>query len=311
MKKKILYIITFFICLNVYSSEVSGNVYLDNNSNFENIKITFSPVSPSAVFKEIYSKNDGSFTTQVDNGIYNIIYSKDQYQNLQINNVFVSTDVILDNATLSSNLLIEISGNVEGNWTKENTYKIVGNATVAVGKVLTIEEGTEIKFAGKYSLIINGKLFANGKTGSYIKFSSFKNPPTKDDWNQVVVDQGGEAMFNYSIIEYGKENSDWNGMLQIRGKAEITNSIIRETNGTAIGASSSENVIISNNEIYNSDWASIVAGSGVFNIFNNKISNTRLGGILDRSDTKNTTLKNNILGNCGQECIGSLEIILL
>jgi parallel beta-helix repeat protein len=299
--KKLLFVFVFFICFDSYCSEVSGNIFLDNNSNFENIKITFSPVSPSAVFAETYSNLNGYFKTSVTNGIYNVIYSKVGYQNYQVDNVFVTSDLILGNYTLSSNALIDISGDVEGNWTKNNTYKIVGNTTVNYNKILNIEEGTEIKFDGKYSLIVNGKLVVNGNTNNYVKFSSSKVPPTRDDWNQIIIN--GEAIMNYSIVEYGKENSDWNGMIRVLGKASISNSIIRETNGTAISISNSSSNALINNEIYNSDWAIIVDGEGVTNVSRNRIDNTRLGGVLVRSDALNTELTNNTLGNCGQMCI--------
>lgn len=301
MIKKLLLL---FVCLtyfNSYSTEVSGNIFLDNKSNFENIKITFSPVSPSAIFAETYSDLSGYFKTQLANGIYNVIYSKEGYQTYQIDNVFVSSNLVLDNYTLSSNALINISGYVEGNWTKNNTYKIIGDVTIDFNKVLNIEEGTEIKFEGKYSLIVNGKLNVDGNVNNYVKFSSSKVPPARDDWNQIVIN--GEAVMNYSVVEYGKENSDWNGMIRVLGKANISNSIIRETNGTAISITSSSSNAIINNEIYNSDWAIIVDGAGASNISRNRINNTRLGGILVRSNALNTELTNNTVGNCGQMCI--------
>lgn len=301
MIKKLLLLFVLFTYFNSYSSEVSGNAFLDDKSNFENIKITFSPVSPSAIFAETYSDLSGYFKTQLANGIYNVVYSKEGYQTYQVDNVFVGSDLIIDNYTMSSKTLIAISGYVEGNWTKKNTYKVVGNITVDFNKVLNIEEGTEIKFEGKYSLIVNGKLNVAGNVNNYVKFSSSKVPPARDDWNQIVV--YGEAVMNYSLIEYGKENSDWNGMIRVLGKANISNSIIRETNGTAISITSSSSNAIINNEIYSSDWAIIVDGAGASNISNNRINNTRLGGILVRSNALNTELTNNTIGNCGQMCI--------
>lgn len=301
MIKKLLLLFVLFSYFNSYSSEVSGNAFLDDKSNFENIKITFSPVSPSAIFAETYSDLSGYFKVQLANGIYNVVYSKEGYQTYQIDNVFVGSDLIIDNYTMSSKTLVAISGYVEGNWTKKNTYKIVGNITVDFNKVLNIEEGTEIKFEGKYSLIVNGKLNVDGNVNNYVKFSSSKVPPSRDDWNQIVIN--GEAVMNYSVIEYGKENSDWNGMIRVLGKANISNSIIRETNGTAISITSSSSNFIINNEIYNSDWAVIVDGEGVSKISRNKINNTRLGGLLVRSNALNTELINNTVGNCGQMCI--------
>jgi hypothetical protein len=214
-------------------------------------------------------------------------------------------DDTLADVTLNSNAIVIISGNVSGNWTNNNTYIVNGNIIVPSGQTLSIEQGTEIKFNGYYSLIVNGTLTANGTENSHIVFTSNNNPASRGDWNKIVFNGTSQiSTLNFCTIEYGKEDSLWNGMIVILGKANITNSIVRETDGTGIGVQSTNEILIQNNEIYNSTWGITVDDPGTFNITSNFIHNASEGGILVRSNTVNTTISKNIVGDCLYRGIG-------
>ncbi|MCD9574387.1 right-handed parallel beta-helix repeat-containing protein [Flavobacterium soyae] len=297
--KKIL--LTLFILLSTYSfaADVSGKVFLDNTTNFENSTITFTPVSPSAVLAQTTSQIDGNFTAVVANGVYNIKYEKNGYQTYELLNYFISENIVLDDVTLSSNNLVLVNGNVSGLWTKGNTYRVTGNIIVPAGQTLTIEEGVEIKFDGYYSLTANGTLLANGSSNSYIKFTSNKTSPTNKDWNQIVINSTGTSKIDYSIIEYGKIKNDDNiGLLNINGNLILTNSIIRYSEQSAISIRNTGNLTVKNNKLYNCAYGFSVFTTGIVNIEDNEIFNHSIIGINIHTSSPQSVFKNNIVYNC-------------
>ncbi|MEA9415017.1 right-handed parallel beta-helix repeat-containing protein [Flavobacterium sp. PL02] len=304
MKKKLL-ILLILISSYTFAADVNGNVFLDNTANFENCTITFSPLSPSAVLNEIVSKSDGSFIVNIPNGVYNIKYQKNGYQTYELLDIFINGTMTLDNITLSSNNLILVSGNVNGLWTKGNTYKVTGNITVPNGQTLTIEEGVEVKFDGYYSLIVNGTLLANGSANNYIKFTSNSNSPTNKDWNQILVNSTESSKMNYCIIEYGKMHND-NGetLLDIRGNMELTNSLIRHSDETGLGIKSSGVVNIKNNKIFNCLHGIAANGSGVITIHHNEVHDNTYYGISVGMSSSSTLVKENIIYNCNYVGLG-------
>jgi hypothetical protein len=65
-------------------------------------------------------------------------------------------------------------------WTLvDSPFILSGNVTVHQGVTLTIEPGVEVRFGGKFSLIVNGKLNAKGtpESNRLIKFTSNKEMP--------------------------------------------------------------------------------------------------------------------------------------
>jgi len=298
MKKKLLFLF-ILISSQSFAADVTGNVFLDNVTNFENSTITFTPVSPSAIFGEVTSKTDGSYSTNIANGVYNIKYQKNGYLTHELLNIFINGTVILDNVTLSSNNLVLVSGNVSGTWTKGNTYKVIGDIIVPSGQTLTIEEGVEIKFDGYYSLIVNGTLLANGSANNNVKFTSNKTSPTNKDWNQILINGTEPSKMDYCIVEYGKaKNDELDGILSVKGDLNLTNSIVRYSEQTGISILSSGNVMIKKNEIYNCSWGTYTRGTGVVTFDNNHVYNNQHYGIYISLNTNSIVVKNNVIHNC-------------
>jgi len=304
MKKTLLLL---FILLSTYSfaADVSGKVFLDNAATFENCTITFTPISPSAVLAQTTSQSDGSFTANIENGVYNIKYEKNGYITYELLNYFVNGTATLDNVTLSSNKLVLVSGNVSGIWTKGNTYRVIGNITVPYNQTLTIEAGSEIKFDGYYSLIVNGTLLANGSENNYVKFTSNKTSTTDKDWNQILINSSITSKMNYCIIEYGKMHND-NGeaLLDVRGSLDLSNCIIRYSDETGIGIKGSGKVDISNNKIYNCLHGIAANATGTVTINNNEIYNNVYYGISVGMDANSTIVKGNVIYNCNYIGLG-------
>lgn len=297
--KKILLSLLIFLSTYSFAADVSGKVLLDNAPSFENSTITFTPVSPSAVLAQTTSQTGGNFTAAVANGVYNIKYEKNGYQTYELLNYFITGNVTLVDVTLSSNNLVLVNGNASGLWTKGNTYRVTGNIIVPAGQTLTIEEGVEVKFDGYYSLIVNGTLLANGSSNKYIKFTSNKTSPTNKDWNQIVINSTGTSKIDYSIIEYGKVKNDDNiGLINVNGNLTLTNSIIRNSEQSAISIRNAGNLTVKNNKIYDCAYGFSVFTTGIVDIEDNEIFNHSIIGINIHTSSSQSVFKNNIVYNC-------------
>lgn len=87
-----------------------------------------------------------------------------------------------------------VSGNITANttWTAAaGPYVVSANVTVPAGVTLTIEPGTTIYFAQGTSLIVNGRLLAEGTGSRRIRFT--RAPGTTTTW--------GGIRFNNSLVE--------------------------------------------------------------------------------------------------------------
>jgi hypothetical protein len=101
-------------------------------------------------------------------------------------------------------------------WTKENIYVVDGTAGVAGGHTLTIEPGTLVRFDGRYQLIVDGTLVADGTPDEPIRFTSNHANPAPGDWRRIsfqngsvdaTLDSSGTyvsgSIVRYAILEYG------------------------------------------------------------------------------------------------------------
>jgi len=327
MNKNLLYLILIFPSF-LFGSNINGYAFLDNNSNHNNINIKFIPVSGSAQFSEGLTDSNGLFNISVVSGVYNISYEKTGYQTYVLNQQFISSDITLADVTLSSNPLVYVSGDVSGTWVSTNTYIVNGNINIPVSQTLLIEENTEIKFQGYYSLQVNGTLNATGTESNYITFTSTNSNPSITDWDQIKFNTSStNSIMEYCIVEYGKEDfSNDDGIIRITtsGGVQIKNCIIRHSDEGGISTNNqADNILIKNNIIHDCDVGIYVNGgsnsaNSVINITNNDISNGRIGiasglnldatliqnnyihGFLVGVNTySNLTFKNNIIYNNG------------
>lgn len=313
MKKRLLILLLLLLSTFSYSSEINGSVFLDNTTDHSGIIIKFNPVSPSAVYTDGASNASGLYNITVINGIYNISFEKNGYQTYSLTNQFISTNSTLSNVTLNSNVVVNVSGNVSGNWTNTNTYIVNGDITVLAGQTLTIEPGTKIKFDGYYSFIVNGTLSAIGNENNYIRFTSNSTSPTNKDWNQILINSSStSSQLKYCIIEYGKkDNSDNIGIVHVLGKMDIENCIIQYSEETGISVRGNvEGINILKNKISNCSYGMSIGSDTSVTIDQNEVYNINLVGM--RIDFSNSTIvRNNRVSNCGYYGIQSWSNTIL
>ena len=112
------------------------------------------------------------------------------------------------------------TGSISADETWSNTsipYYVSSSAfTVDSGAVLTIQPGVTIKMSADSEIRVNGKIVAQGTSGSPITFTSNQLTPTKGFWGAVILELGSDSLsldgssnyvdghvFQYVTFEYG------------------------------------------------------------------------------------------------------------
>jgi hypothetical protein len=167
-----------------------------------------------------------------------------------------------------------VSGDVSGTWTKAGSpYLIVANTRVPPNEVLNVDPGVIIRIALDVKVTINGSMFANGRLGDSILFTSSQAVKSTGQWRGIYfssISDEDTLKLSYCIVESGGDcDSSAVGQFK-RGSLLISNSLIR-TNAFGVRIQSSksriENCIICDN-----DFGAILFGAriDVSLIFNNR-----------------------------------------
>lgn len=181
-------------------------------------------------------------------------------------------------------------------WTLANSpYIFISDVTVAPGVALLIEPGVTIDFS-RWSLIVEGTLFARGNETSRIKFQSSETivgawPPriyftnTSTWWN---VNTGTGCIIEYAEIDV----SNFQYETIMGGYPKISNNLIFNYGNDA--AAIRTNGLVINNTILGG-WYGIVAENGT--ILQNTVTDTDGGGILCGFISSDPIYHPTIIGN--------------
>lgn len=232
---------------------------------------------------------------------------------------------------------------VEGPITQDTIWTLVDspfvvskNVTVYSSATLTIEPGVEVRFGGDFSLIVLGKLYANG-TSKPITFTSNKIQPEVGDWNAITFNGMGKSVLIGCFVAYAEdgisvENGNvelgnstislcQNGITVANSKLVIENSSVSLCRQSGISITNSESIVQNSLIAENQENGICITGNGQItiqkntimangngilltgnealgvNISQNKISANRQNGI--RIDVNNTdvTIVNNIVSS--------------
>jgi hypothetical protein len=296
------FIIVFLILLSsIAYAQVTGNAFLQDQSDHSGIKIVFYPFSPTAKLDSTNTNSDGNFSINLKGGLYKITYSRIGYHNVLYHNgdtLPVAESQCLENITLLPDSIIILSGKISGTLKKNVQYIVDGDAHIEIDAPLTIEPGAIIKFKNNSSFTSNGTLIAEGTETEPIIFTSYYENPNPADWLGINL-RNVNSKINNCIIEYCSDCISCTF-----SNSEITNNKIRYFKGTGITVTDAS-PIIKNNFIYGVDEYKdtikstngiLVNGKSSVKIECNKIVN----GIcfcINLKTTGSVEIVNNIIGN--------------
>ena len=178
--------------------------------------------------------------------------------------MFLFTILVL--CFVASVFATDVSGNVSGTWTVENSpYNVTADIVVPSSQTLTIQPGVEVVFTGDYRLTVQGQLFAVGTESDSISFSGtqtwdtirLENETQISTFYHCIVTNGSTginsigAPMEIHFSRVGNMSDRAISIFGINNPAEIIikNSKIHDTVKAGISITQNSNVIIEANEI--------------------------------------------------------------
>jgi len=296
---------------------ITGNCYLEGQTNHSGIKVLFTAVSPSAVTTEVFTTSTGAFVAGLAEGIYQVEYSKEGYWPRTLPGaISFFANTVLADITLSAGLTgtLEVTGSQSGIWESGYLIKAMDNITIPEGDTLIIQPGVTVRFMGNFAFEIQGTLLAAGSVGDSIVFTSGQPVPALSDW-QYLHFYGSAS--SGSILAYTKVEYANNGIYCESNAAPlIANCQILNNNSYGIFCNYSSPTI-QNNTCYNNNYGIYCYNGsspniqyntcnknsiGIYciyssspNILNNTCNNNNYYGIY--SESSSPTIQNNICNN--------------
>jgi len=206
---------------------------------------------------------------------------------------------------------------VEGPITQDTIWTLVDSPfvvskdiTVYSNATLTIEPGVEVRFGGPFSLIVSGKLYANG-TEKTIKFTSNREQPAAGDWDAIKFNGIEKSVLigcfvaqatNGILIENGDveiENSNvtlcsQNGIATVNGKVTVQASTVSFCSQNGIDATNSELTVQDNMIMDNGGNGIVITGNKQATIQRNTIIANGNGVLLTGNETR-VNINHNII----------------
>ena len=296
-----LLILTILIPLNSYAdlrmATVSGNAFLEGETDHSGVMVVFSSQSASATTDTAYTTSDGRYAIGLSDGVYDIKFSKDGF----LTNTYpeiptLSGDEVLNDITLQAGEIIP-GGNVSGIWEGNRTYYVDGTITILAGDTLIIQPGSRIMFNGNYTFDVRGLLVSQGTTIDSILFSSNMVPQNIEDWNGIKFwySANDNSVISFAEIEY----ADCGVECYNSSPTISSNTISNNSYGIYMGNNTSGSPTISSNTISNNSYGIYMSdySSGSPTITGNAISNNNVNGIVIRSSGSPTISSNTISNN--------------
>ncbi len=245
-----------FLCLLLSTNargQLTGTVTLDGQINHNGIKVKFVP-NFGGMLDSCFTNSAGIYSINITTGNYRVWFSYPGFQTIFHSAEYgpqLSNSSTIPLYKINAGTAVYVSGAVSGTWTQNNTYYIENSALVAENTTLSIQPGTTIKFIGLSSLLVRGRLIANGSPGQRILFTSYAG-----NWDGIVIINSGSAVIDFCIVELAA-----NGIRSSATELVISNNILLHNNfNIQLDEGPAK---VENNEIYN-----FVTGVGISTGYN-------------------------------------------
>jgi parallel beta-helix repeat protein len=202
--------------------------------------------------------------------------------------------IIPGGSPVSGNYLLPGTIQSDTTWIAVNSpYVLLGSITVEEGSTLTIEPGTEVIFTGNDTLLVNGKLVAQGDIGNTIRFTSDAVSPAIGDWSGIYFTNTSDSS---SILSYCEVEFAYYGIRMNYASPTVSNCTV-SNNYQGIRVESGSPPILDNVIQDNSNTGIYLQGASSPNINGNTITGNQYGVYLYQGDFGSPTINNNNLFN--------------
>ncbi|NQV18297.1 MAG: PKD domain-containing protein, partial [Armatimonadetes bacterium] len=224
MKKVIILLVLVFIANLIFSITVDGFAFLENQTDHSGIEIFFERTAPSYLVYTIYTNANGYYTVGIENGIYDITYSKNDYFSEYLNEQIFYSNTTIPNITLIEHTTILHVPSVFSTIQTAITYAWETDT-------LLVHPGTyleNINYNGKN--IVIGSLFLTTQDTSYISqtvIDGFQN-------GSVVTFNSGEstnAVLSGFTIQNGSASDGGGIYCNYNSSPSLSNLIIKDNSG--------------------------------------------------------------------------------
>jgi len=284
-------IATLFLSTMAFATvTVDGYAYLENQSDHSGVTITFVRTAPSALTETTTTDANGYYTAELETGIYDIAFTKDEYYPEVITGQNCYSSVTLDDVTLNEHISLI---NVPADFAT-----IQGAIDMALdGDTILVQPGTYVENISYGGGIVLGSMFLITQDTSYISSTIIDG-----SLGDVVASIGSGTITGFSI-----KNGNDRGII-CSGSAKISHMIISNNTGGGIycqwSSPTISHTIISNNTASIGAGIKFIGGSPSIShtiISNNTASNDGGGIYLYESypSISRTLISNNLALNNG------------
>jgi hypothetical protein len=208
---------------------------------------------------------------------------------------------------------------VEGSITQDTIWTLIDSPFVVSNNILvnqnvtlTIEPGVEIRFGGRFSFTVEGRIVANGTKDKTIRFTSNTYEPKPGDWNTLNFVGPQVSYLIGCVIEYGTNgvsiknghaeirNSDVrrskeNGITTANGELNVQNCNISYSLQNGISATTSDLTAQDNTILQNTANGIYITGNGHTIIQRNRIIANKEGIVLSGNQTSGVNVSQNVI----------------
>lgn len=265
MKMRIMLFLSLIFLTEIFAVTVDGYAYLEGETDHSGIEVEFQRVVPDTLVNyTVYTDTSGYYTSIIEGGYYNIIYSKSGFSNAVAEDLSIYSEQTLTDQTLTVTGQ-ELSGSIKG-VLYSGEYNVSDTLTVLEGDSLIIEPGVVLKFGTDVPFQINGYLKAEGTNSERIYFQA-----EETSWSGMSI-SNSEAVISELIYE----GSNWMSLSQ--ASVSISYSVLTYINSWSsilrVDNCELEHLFIDNSEVFTNnstlhgDNVCIDFNGGSLNLYN-------------------------------------------